>query len=61
MSQLSFTFTAPVVFVYIIANRTDAAKRAGGVHASVLAQKLREAAFIQICCMKQTYSAVTSA
>lgn len=44
----SFTFTTPAVLIHIISRRTDAGERAGGVHTSVLTQKLREAALIQV-------------
>lgn len=47
-SVLNFTFATPAILVYIISRWTDAGERAGGVHTSVLTQKLREAALIQV-------------
>ncbi len=47
-SVLDFTFTAPAVLIHIISRRTDAGERTRCVHTSVLTQKLREAALIQV-------------
>lgn len=53
-------FTTPSILKHIISRRTDAGERAGCVHTSVLTQKLREAALIQvnargaICCQLES-------
>lgn len=41
-------FTAPAVLEHIISRRTDAGERTRRVHTSVLTQKLRETALIQV-------------
>lgn len=48
------TLTAPAVLIYIISRWTDAGVRTGDVDTSVLTQKLRETALIQVCTKQET-------
>lgn len=48
------TLTAPAVLIYIISRWTDAGVRTGDVDTSVLTQKLRETALIQVCMKQET-------
>ena len=48
------TFTAASVLVDVVTRRADAGEGPGRVHASVLTQKLREAALVQVYRRRRT-------
>lgn len=51
---LPLTLTAPAILIYIISRWTDAGVRTRDVDTSVLTQKLRETALIQVCTKQET-------